>query len=149
MIPERLHAFGHLVQHAEKPSGIFVTDNRSVMEYLLEKSPQMKRISNAEALLPAAWSDRMVATMGTMLLLYAIRQGYAYATAEKDLVKQYDFMLRIFYNARWRLDLAADAAEKRQVLLALGDSALDEHAQWILMHRDRSIDDSEVWRMGS
>ncbi len=102
-----------------------------------------------EALLPAAWSDRMVATMGTMLLLYAIRQGYAYATAEKDLVKQYDFMLRIFYNARWRLDLAADAAEKRQVLLALGDSALDEHAQWILMHRDRSIDDSEVWRMGS
>jgi hypothetical protein len=66
MILERLHAFGHLVQHAEKTSGIFVTDNRSVMEYLLEKSPQMKLLSNAEALLPAenakathmSWQER-------------------------------------------------------------------------------------------
>ena len=78
-----------------------------------------------------------MAIMGAMLLLFAIRQGYAYATAEKDLIKQYDFMYRLFENARWRLDEAGDTDEQRLILRALGDSALDEHAQWILMHRDR------------
>ena len=66
MIPERLHAFGHLVQHAEKTSGIYVTDNRAVMEYLVEKSPRMKILSNVESLLPAenakkahtSWQER-------------------------------------------------------------------------------------------
>ena len=82
-------------------------------------------------------------------MLYGIRQGYAYATAEKDLIKQYDFMLRIFRNARRRLENAADLDEQRQILLALGGSALDEHAEWILMHRDRSIDESEIWRMSN
>jgi hypothetical protein len=33
--------------------------------------------------------------------------------------------------------------------MALGGSALDEHAEWILMHRDRSIDESEIWRMSN
>lgn len=101
------------------------------------------------ALLPVKWSDSLVALMGATLLLYGIRQGYAFATAEKDLARQYDFMLRIFANASRRLDVADDPDEKRQILLALGGSALDEHAEWILMHRERSIDESEVWRMGS
>ena len=39
--------------------------------------------------------------------------------------------------------------ERASIEAALGDSALDEHADWILMHRDRVIDQSEVWRMGS
>lgn len=36
-----------------------------------------------------------------------------------------------------------------RALLALGGSALDEHAEWILMHRDRLIDQGEIWRLGS
>ena len=99
--------------------------------------------------LPETWSAPLMAIMGTMLLLFAIRQGYAYATAEKDLIKQYDFMYRLFENARWRLDEAGDTDEQRLILRALGDSALDEHAQWILMHRDRTVDKDEIWRMGS
>ena len=91
----------------------------------------------------------MVLAVGSLLLLYAIRQGYTYAVAEKDLIKQYEFMLRIFQNARRRLDNTNNPMEQRQILLALGGSALDEHAQWILMHRDRSIDQGEVWRMSS
>jgi hypothetical protein len=87
--------------------------------------------------------------MGTMLLLFAVRHGYAYSTAEKELIKQYDFMLRIFHNAKRRLENADGISEQRQVLLALGGAALDEHAEWILMHRDRSIDQGEIWRMGS
>ncbi|MDH3747973.1 MAG: hypothetical protein OER97_07170 [Gammaproteobacteria bacterium] len=101
------------------------------------------------SVIPKGFVDPMMALMGTMLLLFAVRRGYAYSTAEKELIKQYEFMLRIFSNARRRLDTADDEVEQRQVLLALGGSALDEHAEWILMHRDRSIDQGEIWRMGS
>jgi len=99
--------------------------------------------------LPESWSEPLMVVMGTMLLVFAIRQGYAYATAEKDLIKQYEFMLRLFENARRRLDDADDTLEQRMILRALGGSALDEHAEWILMHRDRTIDKGEIWRMGS
>jgi hypothetical protein len=96
-----------------------------------------------------ALRDPLMVAMGAMLLLVAIRQGYAYSTAEKELIKQYEFMLRIFYNARRRLDHAETDSERRQIVRALGGSALDEHAEWILMHRDRSLDQGEIWRMGS
>ncbi|MBT8097376.1 MAG: hypothetical protein HKN35_00045 [Woeseia sp.] len=100
-------------------------------------------------LMPASWSDPLMLIMGTTLLIYGIRQGYGYATAEKELIKQYEFMLRLFHNARRRLDNADDAREQRLILRALGGSALDEHAEWLLMHRERVIDRREIWRMGS
>jgi hypothetical protein len=103
----------------------------------------------ASTVLPENWFDPLMVLMGVLLLLYGIRQGYAYATAEKELIKQYEFMLRIFYNARRRLENATDLDEQRQILRALGGSALDEHAEWILMHRDRSIDESEIWRLSN
>jgi len=103
----------------------------------------------ASSMIPDTLADTLMVIMGSMLLLFGIRQGYSYATAEKDLIKQYEFMLRIFQNARRRLDNTSDPMEQRQILVALGGSALDEQAQWILMHRDRSIDQGEIWRMGS
>ena len=103
----------------------------------------------AGARLPDGWSSPLVVAMGATLLIYGIRQGYGYATAEKDLIKQYEFMSRLFESARRHIDGATGPDEKRQVLKALGDAALDEHAAWILMHRERAIDQSEVWRMGS
>lgn len=99
--------------------------------------------------MPDDWTSPLMVSMGAMLLIYGIRQGYGYATAEKDLIKQYEFMLRLFQGARRRLDETDDPDDQRQILKALGNSALDEHADWILMHRDRVIDQSEVWRMGS
>jgi len=99
--------------------------------------------------MPESLRDPLMVIMGTMLLLFGIRHGYAYSTAEKELIKQYEFMLRIFRNARRRLNSSVDVAEKRQVLLALGGSALDEHAEWILMHRERAIDQKEIWRMSN
>jgi hypothetical protein len=99
----------------------------------------------------ATFGDRLVdplfVIMGSILLAYGVRQGYAQSTAEKELIKQYEFMLRVFHNAERRLDNAHDDAERRQVLRALGGSCLDEHAEWILMHRDRSIDQSDIWRV--
>lgn len=91
----------------------------------------------------------LITVMGTTLLIFGIRQAYAYSTAEKELIKQYEFMVRIYANARYRLDKASGPDEKRQILLALGQSALGEHAQWINMYRERSVDQTEIWRMGS
>ena len=91
--------------------------------------------------------DPLFAFMGAMLLAYGVRQGYAQSTAEKELIKQYEFMLRVFYNAKRRLDSADDDGERRQILRALGGSCLDEHAEWILMHRDRSIDQSDIFHL--
>lgn len=91
----------------------------------------------------------LLVVMGASLLLFGVREGFAHSTAEKELIKQYDFMLRIFSNARRRLDHADDDEERRQILRALGGSALDEHAEWILMHRDREPEKGEIWRMGS
>jgi hypothetical protein len=93
--------------------------------------------------------DYLIIIMGATLLLFAVRHGYAYATAEKELINQYEFMMRIFSNARRRLSAGRDDDERRQVLQALGASALDEHASWILMHRERSIEQTEIWRIGS
>jgi hypothetical protein len=103
----------------------------------------------AGSVMPDDLRHALMVAMGAVLLLFGIRQAYAHSTAEKELIKQYEFMLRIFHNARRRLDNAVDAAEQRQILRALGGSALDEHAEWILMHRDRSLDQGEIWRMGS
>ena len=103
----------------------------------------------AYAAIPEPLRDPLKVFMGIMLLLFGVRQGYAFSTAEKELIKQYEFMLRIFHNARRRLDNTVDSIEQRQILLALGGSCLDEHAEWILMHRDRSPEQGELWRMGS
>ena len=98
--------------------------------------------------MPDSARDQLMVLMGSILLLVGIRHGYAFSTAESELIKQYEFMLRIFNNARRRLQIASTNRERRLILRALGGSALDEHAQWILMHRERSIDQAEIWRMG-
>ena len=99
--------------------------------------------------LPESLTAVLRIVMGGTLLLYAIREGYAFATAVKELIKQYEFMLRIYDNAYRRLSQTDQASEKRQILQALGQSALDEHSDWLLMHRERSLDEGEIWRMGS
>ena len=93
--------------------------------------------------------DTLFVLMGSILLAYGVRQGYAQSTAEKELIKQYEFMLRVFHNAKRRLDGAEDDSERHQILRALGGSCLDEHAEWILMNRDRSIDQSDIWRLSN
>ncbi|MEM7763347.1 MAG: hypothetical protein AAF290_04650 [Pseudomonadota bacterium] len=102
----------------------------------------------AAAHIPEAWNDPMLALMGALLLAYAIREGYAYALAESELIKQFRFMTRLYNNSRHRLSDACDPGEQRQILWALGKSALDEHGEWLMLHRNRSVDDAELWRMG-
>ena len=99
--------------------------------------------------IPANVAVLLKVVMGTMLLLFAVREGYAYSTAEKELLKQYEYMLGIYQSAARRLRQATRDDEKRLILRALGQSALNEHSSWILMHRERSPEQGEIWRMGS
>ncbi len=90
----------------------------------------------------------VVYLMGCVLLVVGVRQSYAKSTAESELIKQYEFMHRIFHNAKRQLDAAENEVEQRRVLKILGDAALEEHAQWILMHRERSIEQQDAARIG-
>lgn len=81
----------------------------------------------------------LVTSMGALSLFAAVREAYAYRKADKELVKQYRFMHRIYSNARIALDAAADPQARREIL-RLGEAALAEHAEWALMHRDRPIE---------
>ena len=85
--------------------------------------------------------------MGVLLLVAGVRQSYAFSVADSELIKQYEFMFRTFTKAHRRIEVAAGDAAKRRVLKLLGDAALDEHSQWILMHRERAVDEGEIWRM--
>jgi hypothetical protein len=91
----------------------------------------------------------VVVLMGVMLLFVGIRQSYGFSVADAELIRQYRFMYRIFHNARRRIDAADNDEERRRILRVLGEAALEEHAQWILTHRERSLEHGEVWRMGS
>jgi hypothetical protein len=87
--------------------------------------------------------------LGTMLLLFGVRQSYAFQVAEKDVIKQYEFMHSIFATAARRITRAASDVERRRILRVLGEAALDEHAQWIFLHRDRKSDAGGFLRMES
>jgi hypothetical protein len=49
-------------------------------------------------------------------------------------------MQRIFSAARSELEHAADATESREILRGLGETALAEHAEWAVMHRERPLE---------
>lgn len=78
--------------------------------------------------------------MGALPLIAGVRDAYAHKKAEKELIRQYEFMSRIFGNARQLLDQSGDLKFQRQVLRALGEAALEEGAEWILMHRERPLE---------
>jgi hypothetical protein len=90
--------------------------------------------------MPHGTKDVVIVLMGVLPLLAAIREAYAQKRAEKELIKQYLFMARIFRNARRQLESASSDHVRRQILKALGDAALEEHAQWLLMHRERPLE---------
>ncbi len=78
--------------------------------------------------------------MGILPLLAAVRDAYSHKKADKELIKQYRFMAHVFANARGKLDGGGDLAFRRRVLRAVGDAALEEHAEWLLMHRERPLE---------
>lgn len=79
----------------------------------------------------------LIIMMGVLPLVAGIAEIYTQRKADRELVKQYRFMEHVFANARRRLAQAGSDAERREVLLGLGEAALSEHAEWILVHRER------------
>lgn len=95
-------------------------------------------------LLDGQLQNLMVAAMGLLSLTAAVHEAYAYKKADKELIKQYRFMARIFTAAQRRLALCRSDEERRQVLRTLGEAALAEHAEWTLMHRERPLEHSRL-----
>ena len=79
----------------------------------------------------------VIVLMGVLPLVAGVAEAYTQRKANRELTKQYQFMARVFTNARRRLDEASGDTERREVLQGLGDAALSEHAEWILIQRER------------
>ena len=88
--------------------------------------------------------DILLVLMGIFPLIAGVRDAYSHKKAEKELIKQYRFMRGILANARRLLDSSDDADFRRRVLRALGNAALEEDAEWILMHRERPLEHSGI-----
>ncbi|WP_244754385.1 hypothetical protein [Rhodanobacter sp. B2A1Ga4] len=94
--------------------------------------------------LSADTKNILVVVMGILSILAAVREAYAFKKADKELIKQYRFMQRIFDEAREALARTSDATEQREILRALGEAALAEHAEWALMHRQRPLEHGKM-----
>ena len=86
----------------------------------------------------------LVMIMAVLSIIAAVREAYAYRKADKELIRQYRFMQRIFTSARAALDSTDDPVQQREILLSLGDAALTEHAEWTLMQRERQVEHSKL-----
>ena len=128
----------------------------------LEKAARFKRTTNLGrvalwagifiavllAIFGAEMSDMqrnvLLVLMGIFPLIAGIRDAYSHKKAEKELIKQYRFMRGVLANARRLLDSSDDIKFRRRVLRALGNAALEEDAEWILMHRERPLEHSGI-----
>jgi hypothetical protein len=79
----------------------------------------------------------LLVLMGVLPLIAGIWDAYSHKKAEKELIKQYGFMGRVFRKARQLVDENPDPGFQRRVLRTLGQAALEEGAEWLLMHRER------------
>jgi CheY-like chemotaxis protein len=87
-------------------------------------------------------TNLLVAVMAVLGIIAAARESYAYRKGDKELMKQYRYMLGVFADARGKLDASTDVNSKRDILRALGDAALAEHSEWALMHRERPLENA-------
>lgn len=92
--------------------------------------------------MPGSVKQYLLVLMGILPLFAGVRDAYSHKKAEKELIKQYRFMRGILANARRLLDSSEDLEFRRAVLRALGNAALEEGAEWILMHRERPLEHS-------
>lgn len=87
----------------------------------------------------------LVSAMGILSVAAAVQEAYMHKKADKALIRQYGVMQRIFAGAQRLLDEHRDdPAERRRILIALGEAALTEHAEWSLMHRERPLQTSRI-----
>jgi hypothetical protein len=98
----------------------------------------------AAAMLPPHAGRWLLVLTGVAALFAGVRAAYSHKLADKELIKQYRFMSRVFAGAAQRLAADSTPLAQRKVLEALGDAALEEHAEWILMHRERPLEANRI-----
>ena len=86
----------------------------------------------------------LLVMMGVLPLVAGVWDAYSHKMAEKELIKQYGFMRRVFSKARNLLDSDDNPQFQRQVLRAVGQAALDEGAEWLLIHRERPLEHGKL-----
>lgn len=84
--------------------------------------------------------DLVMILMGVLPLIAGVREAMSTKKAEKELIKQYQFMEKVFANARQLISETTDTRFQRRIMRALGEAALEEGAEWILMKRERAIE---------
>jgi len=89
-------------------------------------------------------TNLLLAMLAVLGMVAAARESYAYRKGDKELIKQYRYMLGIFTDARRKIDAEPDDEGKREILRALGEAALAEHSEWALMHRQRPLDNARL-----
>lgn len=92
----------------------------------------------------AQLKQALVSVMGFLSVAAAVHEAYVHKKADKELIRQYRFMQRIFVSAQRMLDGGAGLEERKRILFALGEAALTEHAEWTLMHRERPLPRSRI-----
>lgn len=91
-----------------------------------------------------AWKSPMMALMGMLPLIAGGRLVYSNLRADTELIKQYSFMQRIMKEALRRIESTHSDDDRREILRALGETALDEQAEWIMRLRQRHPDSQEL-----
>lgn len=82
----------------------------------------------------------LIVVMAVFSIFAAVREAYSFRKADRELIRQYRFMERVFANARQRLDASQDLEEQREILRMLGETSLSEHVEWAVMHRQRPLE---------
>ncbi|MGH8192285.1 MAG: hypothetical protein ACREP2_12660, partial [Rhodanobacteraceae bacterium] len=81
-----------------------------------------------------------IVVMAVFSIFAAVREAYSFRKADRELIRQYRFMERVFGNARAALDKTNDAEEQQEILRALGEASLAEHVEWAVMNRQRPLE---------
>ena len=121
---ERIHHINEAIGAMCLLAGIFISVILAVLAHQL----------SADA------KNDWIVVMAVFSIFAAVREAYSFRKADRELIRQYRFMERVFGNARAALDQAADADEQREILRALGEASLAEHVEWAVMHRQRPLE---------
>jgi len=81
-----------------------------------------------------------VVMIGTSIAIMAALRGYAESMAFEEISKQYSRMANIFYSVKKRFSVNNDMHYRKIIMYRLGEEALIENGDWLLMHRSHPIE---------
>jgi hypothetical protein len=86
--------------------------------------------------------DILIVFMSLALVAYALNEGYSDKRAYAEQYRQYQHMSHLFWLASQRLRDSLEQGkpqETERIIRVLGEEALAENEDWVIMHRARPI----------